>query len=111
MAIIKVLFLLLSISLVMALALPNQMAWLRIKSDKSVSTFFEWTEFCARRGNTMGTILKEKFGSSLFSPNGNERELYLYKMIPIDLNKTFEELGLNPSGEDLYLTEEDIMAR
>lgn len=90
-------------------AAPYQLAWLRIRSDKSIGSQFVWTEFNVRRGETMQSVLESKFGGPRDS--SLEKDLHLYKMIPIDLSKTVEELGLDPSGENLYLTDENIMDR
>lgn len=103
------------LSLQLATALPYEMAWLRIKSDPKLESFFEWTEFGARKSDTMDSAIRQKFNSlprTLSSSlAGEPKELHLYKLIPIDMNKTIEELQLDPNGQDLYLTGEDLMAR
>lgn len=101
---------------VIAAAAPHEMVWLRIRSDAKLDSLLAWSEFAAPKGQTMldaVTRVAHQGGLTLdrtvedFPVN---QDLHLYRLEPLDLSKTIEELGVG-SGERLYLTNDDLLER
>lgn len=95
---------------------PNAMIWVRIRSDPKLKSFLDWSEFGVEKGATMREAVERvahQGGLSLGNSEADfslDQDLYLYRVMPVDLGKTLAELEVQ-SGEKFYLTNEDLVGR
>lgn len=87
----------------------HERVWIRAKADPKLGTLFDWTEFGARKGEALDVALAEALGIEQTNVEG-ERHFYAYKVLPIQLDKTVDELHFG-HGEEIYVSSEELMAR
>lgn len=87
---------------------PHEQVWIRAKSDPKLETLFEWTGFSARKSDTLEVALSKALEIEHINREG-DRHFYAYKLVPIELEKTLDELDLK-NGQEIYLSSTDLMA-